>query len=408
MQGYSFLNLLASATVVAPDTLSDDSDLNILYEMRALCAPKAQTPEEILLSINKQSNQAQTDSLIGSQSSWLMAHSIKLGLAHISGAFTSSRIHLPGQLKGGFNPDDSYNTIFPKLDDHFDQALRDGKKTSITFDKNGNHWVTLFIDPKHKKLIYFDSFGSPLQPINVGQAIKLGENKLKQYLEKNRHCSTEALVKSRYQLEAITQENLFGFLMKIKRALHLDDFDNYTLSYNQTRFQFDGSSCGQWNILFSDFAHQHYNPELTQSYDEQLKEHMTKIKATKTTTSMINLAENLMHTNLKNIVKRRHIKLPKLTEKFSLDYTNICFKLLIVFMAIAMMFFFPSYMTALAILSTLLVAQFIASAYSLIPFYKTTPQFVASEAIPAPIQATISKDLTSCQKPACKPLPAEP
>jgi hypothetical protein len=403
MQDPSFYNLLTSATMVSPAIPTGDPDLDILYDIRAQCAPDANNATEILHTINQNSNQERTDALISPQNSWLMAHSIKLGLSHLPHAFTSSRINLSGRLKAEFIHDDPYSTIFPKLDENFEQILREGKKFSITFDRDRNHWVTLFIDPASQKIVFFDPFGTPTVPTTVGDVIKLGEHQLNRYLNLHKTSSTQELAKNRRHLTAITHKNQFGFLMKIKRALNLTNFDNYTLYYTQTRFQFDNISCGQWNIFFSDFVHQHYKPMSTKSCDEQLKEHVTNKKIGRTS-DVANLTKNLMHTNLKSIVKHHDIKLPKLTEKFHLDYTNIGLKLLIVLMAVAIVFYYPSFLTIMTVLATLVASQLIASLYSFAPFYNTIPQFISSESIPSNIMEQKKAQLegvTSYQTPKC-------
>ncbi|MDA9832489.1 hypothetical protein N9C31_02565 [Gammaproteobacteria bacterium] len=377
MKNQSYYELLASVLMISPSQPTADHDFNIFFDTRSQCSPNASTPQEVLLALNHQFNQPETDSLTHPLNHWLMGHSIKMGLAHIPTAFTDSNLNLPGTLAQNFN-----SITWPSLSPTHRRVLEQNAVFSLTFTLNSNHWVTLVIQPNKQRVIFFDPYGrKTAHPLTIQAIIDQGLAKFEQYQKAHSSETTEKLRETRGQLETICNQNNFGLLSTINQSGYLPNFQNYTLINTLSRYQHDQLSCGQWNIIFLDFIHhQHpYSQEMT--CDAQFDAHLSEKKRPINDIGIQDMAMEKMHDNLKAIIKKRGIQLPNVSFKSPTSHTNRSMKLLILFMALVTAYLYPSPIVIFSLCCVLLSSQLIAF-IAQSPHLMSSHQFVTSGKIP--------------------------
>ena len=388
-----FLESLASVIMVTKSDFTDDRSLAILADMRhQYVDPSSETKEQILQCLNRTATTKDHDSLTNPLHNWLIGPYIKLGLHHQKNAFVHCRINLGGNLDPQ-NLDNSFDILFPELEDNFKVPLRASEMLSITFDTNRSHWITIFIHPESKQVILFDPYGTQSKALKVSEILDQGEAQLRKAIG-----SKQAIKTMQSECEQILGTNYFGFLMKVSKAGLINDFKDYTLSWTGKKYQEDYRSCGQWSILFSDFMHSKFQPSDKKTIDDQFTSYLKeKIKASTKLPSYAfdeqvrNVAENLMHNNLKAIIDEKKIKTDPLHIKTRPHYKNhiLIMSTAILILATLILFPNPIYIALIAMIT--LISVFYLHSHQLMPNLMVHHSFYTSNQLTPCSSHQISK-----------------
>lgn len=126
-----------------------------------------------------------------------------------------------------------------------------------------NHWVAIFVDRNNKKVIYFDS-------------VKAGKDSEITSLS-NHDIDSKDQYDPNFKISTASDD------LKVFHKLMLQaigqDYKNYKIIRNNTKFQYNGFDCGPWTALFCQFFRKNYpdkNFKDGQSMDDAFKQFIQK------------------------------------------------------------------------------------------------------------------------------------